>query len=176
MSNGMIELKKREKKSIVLENNLTEQYSNLEDLHDVLLELVEDKAFIDLCKSGEREGAILYLAEKGIVGLRDVEDSKNLKNVVAYPEVAIAGLEVLVLVCAVAVIAPTIVFTIRETEPDVNENMKTTLYTPELNYCMEIISKFGNNKFSEEMYQFFLAIENGDTYIVNRKSELAYAR
>lgn len=55
MSNGMIELKKREKKSIVLENNLTEQYSNLEDLHDVLLELVEDKAFIDLCKSGERE-------------------------------------------------------------------------------------------------------------------------
>ncbi|MDR0299921.1 MAG: hypothetical protein LBI13_07600 [Streptococcaceae bacterium] len=123
---------------------------------------------MEICKNGQREEAILYLASKGLVGLKDVDGTEN---VFAYPEIAYVGLEVLVLVTAVAVIAPTIFFTIRETE---SHNPNTTLYTAELNYCMEIISKFGSEKFSNEMYKFFIAIENGDRYVINRKVQHEY--
>ena len=54
MENGTIIFKSRSKSNLKLQNNLESNYSDLKNLHNVLLDLIEDEKFVKLCEEGNK--------------------------------------------------------------------------------------------------------------------------
>ncbi|MCL2681321.1 MAG: hypothetical protein FWE43_02395 [Streptococcaceae bacterium] len=160
MENGKIIFENREKANLVLQNNLTTDYMGTKNFHDTLLDLIDDKEFIGICEAGNKYKAIMYLADKNIINVKILPRTDSQTVALAYPEVAVAAVELFVLLSVAAVVTPVLLWMARITDPIEG---KTTFYEQELNYCMDIISKFGSKEFTNEMYEFFLAVENKET-------------
>lgn len=160
MKNGTVNFENRSKATLKLQNNLESNYANLENFHNVLLDLIDDEEFIELCEAGNKYKTIMYLADKNIIKVNILPSSTGINDAVVYPEVAVAAVELFVVLSVAAVVTPVLLWVARVGEPIEG---KTMFYENELNYCMDIISKFGNEQFSKEMYEFFLAVENKET-------------
>ncbi len=170
MKDGTITFEKRTESSMKLENTSSFEGVNLKNLRNNLLDLATDKTFKNLCKKGNQVEVIEYLVKIGILETK-VSDNTNTESLDFIPQTNLAIVEVAVAITAVAIAVPTIIWAIREEEPT---GKISTFYTNELNYCMDIISKCGNNKFSEEMYNVFSDLENGKEYtLVSRKNDYA---
>lgn len=149
--------KDRTIKNLELHNEVIFQKTNTDNLHNRLLTLLEDDYFKTICIDENKDKIILYLADKNILQLSACSDNKmQIDPVVAFP-----GVEVLVAVTVVAIVTPFALWVVRESNSAVEQ---TSLYTSELNNCMQIINKYCSQNFSKEMYKLLLSFENGEPY------------
>lgn len=149
--------KDRTIRNLELHNEVIFQKKKTDNLHSRLLDLLEDDYFKTICIDENKDKIILYLADKNILQLSSCNDNKmQIDPVVSFP-----GVEVLVAVTVVAVFVPVALWVVRESNSTAEQ---TSLYTSELNNCMQIINKYCSQNFSKEMYKLLLSFENGEPY------------
>lgn len=158
----------RKKVNLCLENNIDLDYTKDSLSHDLFIELIEDAKFISYCKQSDTRKLIEYLAEKKLIEVKVINERLETRTELSSSEVGIPAVAVLVLVEAVAVIAVTIVATVKE---DDRVNKKYNLCTSEFSYCMQIIEKFGTEQLCKDMFLFFSSIESGETYTLQSATQ-----